>query len=42
MTGFDLENRIIIDMDNEDIVDSQVDFNDEIDFDIEEVSNDNV
>ncbi len=42
VTGFDLENRIIIDMDNEDIVDSQVDFNDEIDFDIEEVSNDNV
>ncbi|WP_275128797.1 hypothetical protein [Vibrio vulnificus] len=42
MTGFDLENRIIIDMDNEEIVDSQVDFNDEIDFDIEEVSNDNV
>ncbi|EJG0325088.1 hypothetical protein CGI99_20195 [Vibrio parahaemolyticus] len=42
VTGFDLENRIIIDMDNEEIVDSQVDFNDEIDFDIEEVSNDNV
>jgi hypothetical protein len=42
VTGFDLENRIIIDMDNEEIVDSQVDFNDEIDFDIEEVSTDNV
>lgn len=42
VTGFDLENRIIIDMDNEEIVDSEVDFNDEIDFDIEEVSNDNV
>ncbi|WP_237666732.1 MULTISPECIES: hypothetical protein [Vibrio] len=42
VTGFDLENRIIIDMNNEELVDSQVDFNDEIDFDIEEISNDNV
>ncbi|HFQ5336108.1 TPA: hypothetical protein ACGVBC_002281 [Vibrio vulnificus] len=35
VTGFDLENRIIIDIDNNDIVDTEPDFNDEIDFDIE-------
>ncbi|BBC40494.1 hypothetical protein PDPE_1-01334 [Photobacterium damselae subsp. piscicida] len=37
VTGFDLENRIIIDMDKLVTFDSKVDFNDEIDINIEEI-----
>ncbi|WP_414931878.1 hypothetical protein [Vibrio europaeus] len=42
VTGFDLDNRIIIDIDSEEIIDTEIDFNDEIDFDIEELSKNNV
>lgn len=42
VTGFDLDNRIIIDIDSEEINDTEIDFNEEIDFDIEELSKNNV
>ncbi|MHA7231481.1 hypothetical protein ACVT98_22765 [Vibrio campbellii] len=42
VTGFDLDSRIIIDIESEEVTDTEVDFNDEIDFDIEEISKDNV
>jgi hypothetical protein len=42
VTGFYLESRIPIEMNNEEIVDSNANFNQEIDFDINERTNDNV
>ncbi|MCL1056802.1 hypothetical protein L2729_02200 [Shewanella gelidimarina] len=42
VTGFDLENRIIIDMERDEIISIKPDFNEDIDFEIDEISKDNV
>ncbi|MFT6920086.1 MAG: hypothetical protein ACJA2G_002734 [Cognaticolwellia sp.] len=37
VTGFDPDSRIIIDINNDDVIETESDFNNEIDFDIEEL-----